>query len=167
MNKKNNIIVVGGKTGGHIYPALAISSILRKFYNVVIYYIGSKNGMESEILKKEIIKFYGLNLKPLVGINFFYKILNILINIKAFFKSLYIIKKINPKVIIGTGGFVCGPVLLAAFLLKIPIILHEQNVEPGLTNKILSHIASEIWLTFSDSAVFFPKNKRKILTGMP
>lgn len=165
--KINNIIVTGGKTGGHIYPALAIADILSDKFCANSFYIGSKDGMEVEVLKNESIPFYGLSLGPLIGVSFFRKIKNMLKNISSFFKSFFLLGKIKPRLIIGTGGFVCGPVLTAAFFRRIPIIIHEQNVEPGITNLLLSYIAKEIWITFNETASFFPKGKKKVLTGMP
>ncbi|MDD2370692.1 MAG: undecaprenyldiphospho-muramoylpentapeptide beta-N-acetylglucosaminyltransferase [Firmicutes bacterium] len=165
--KSPNFVVTGGKTGGHIYPALAIAEILENEYSIKPYYIGAKNGMESKILENEKITFFGLNFAPLVGISGLKKIKSILINIGGFFSSLSLLFKLKPKLIIGTGGFVSGPVLAAAFVLRIPIIIHEQNVAPGFTNKILSRISKEIWITFNESSKYFPNNKRKVLTGMP
>ncbi len=166
-SKKTNIVVTGGKTGGHIYPALAISEILENEYNINPYYIGSKNGMESKILMNEKIPFYGLNFAPFVGISYERKVKSVFINIAGFFLSLILLFKIKPKLIIGTGGFVSGPVLMAAFVLRVPIIIHEQNVAPGFTNKLLAKISKEIWVTFNESSKYFPNNKRKVLTGMP
>lgn len=165
--KSSNIVVSGGKTGGHIYPALAIADILKSEYNVLPHYIGANNGMESKILKNESIPFYGIAFAPLIGISGFKKIKSLFINLKGFFSSFILLKKIKPKLIIGTGGFVAGPVLSAAFILRIPIIIHEQNVVPGFTNKILARISKEIWITFNESSKYFPSNKRKVLTGMP
>lgn len=162
-----NIIVTGGKTGGHIYPALAIADILKNEHGVFPHYIGANNGMESKILAGEEIPFYGITLAPMVGLNLFKKIQNLGKNLLGFFSSLAIMQKLKPVLIIGTGGFVAGPVLSAAFLSRVPIIIHEQNVVPGVTNRILSHVAKEIWMTFNESANFFPKGKKKILTGMP
>lgn len=165
--ENSKVILTGGKTGGHIYPALAIGDIIKKEYNYDIHYIGAIDGMESKIMENEDIPFYGIKLAPFIDVSFLRKIKGFFTNLRGYFKSLKIIKKIKPKLIIGTGGFVAGPVLAAAFTLRIPIIIHEQNVVPGFTNKVLSHISKEIWMTFNESASFFPKNKRKVLTGMP
>lgn len=165
--KNSSVILTGGKTGGHIYPALAIGGIISKEYDVNLYYIGAADGMESKILENENITFYGMKLAPFVDISFLKKIKGFFINILGFFYSFKIIYKIKPKLVIGTGGFVAGPVLSAAYVLRVPIIIHEQNVVPGFTNKVLSHISKEIWMTFNESANFFPKGKRKVLTGMP
>lgn len=162
-----NIVVTGGKTGGHIYPALAIAEILQNEFHVQPHYIGAKSGMESKILKNESIPFYGVSFAPLVGVSLVKKIKSVFINIAGFFSSLRLLVKLKPTLIIGTGGFVAGPVLAAAFFLRIPIIIHEQNVAPGITNKILAKVSKEIWITFNESAKYFPKNKRKVLTGMP
>lgn len=161
------IILTGGKTGGHIYPALAIADMLRVAYEVHPYYIGAKDGMEKKILAEEDIPFFGIDFAPMVGIPPLKRVTGMLWNLVGFVKSLVVIQGIRPVLIIGTGGYVAGPVLAAAFLLGVPIIIHEQNVSPGVTNKILSHIAKEIWMTFNESAAYFPKGKRKILTGMP
>lgn len=165
--KSSNIVVSGGKTGGHIYPALAIAEIIKSEYKVQPHYIGADNGMESKILKDENIPFYGIAFAPLIGISGFKKIKSLIINLKGFFSSLFILRKIKPELVIGTGGFVAGPVLSAAFILRIPIIIHEQNVVPGFTNKVLARISKEIWITFNESSKYFPSNKRKVLTGMP
>lgn len=165
--KSSNIVVSGGKTGGHIYPALAIADILKSEYNIQPHYIGANNGMESKILKNENIPFYGISFAPLIGMSLFKKIKSIFINLRGFFASLIILNRIKPKLVIGTGGFVAGPVLSAAFILRIPVIIHEQNVVPGFTNKILARISKEIWITFNESSKYFPSNKRKVLTGMP
>lgn len=168
MKRNNrNIIVTGGKTGGHIYPALAIADILEKEFGVHPHYIGARDGMERKILESETIPFYGISVAPLVGIPPMKKFLGMFRNFGGFFKSLGLIMKIRPVLIIGTGGFVAGPVLAAAFLLRVPIIIHEQNVAPGITNIILSRIAREIWMTFNESASFFPKGRKLVLTGMP
>ena len=129
MKRNNrNIIVTGGKTGGHIYPALAIADILEKEFGVHPHYIGARDGMERKILESETIPFYGISVAPLVGIPPMKKFLGMFRNFGGFFKSLGLIMKIRPVLIIGTGGFVAGPVLAAAFLFRVPIIIHEQNV---------------------------------------
>ncbi len=165
--KSSNIVVSGGKTGGHIYPALAIADILKSEFNIQPHYIGADNGMESKILKSENIPFYGIAFAPLIGMSLYKKIKSIFINLRGFFASLILLNRIKPKLVIGTGGFVAGPVLSAAFVLGIPVIIHEQNVVPGFTNKLLARISKEIWITFNESSKYFPSNKRKVLTGMP
>lgn len=168
MRKRTrNIIVTGGKTGGHIYPALAIADILQQAYGVRAHYIGAKDGMERKIMESETIPFYGIGVAPLVGIPPLKKFLGMFRNLGGFFRSLILISKIRPELIIGTGGFVAGPVLAAAFLLRVPIVIHEQNVAPGFTNILLSRVAREIWMTFNESASFFPKGRKLVLTGMP
>ena len=161
------VVLTGGKTGGHIYPALAIADIVENNFNGSPVYIGAADGMESKILAGEAIPFYGIKVAPLVGMSLKQKLLGLLKNLKGFFQSISILRKLKPSLVIGTGGFVAGPVLAAAFLLRIPMIIHEQNVMPGLTNRILSRVAREIWMTFSESAGYFPSTAVKVLTGMP
>lgn len=165
--KSHCVVLTGGKTGGHIYPALAIADIVESRFQGCPVYIGAADGMESKILAGETIPFYGIEVAPLVGMSPKRKLTGLLRNLKGFFQSISLLKKLKPSLVIGTGGFVAGPVLAAAFLLRIPMIIHEQNVMPGLTNRILSRVAREIWMTFSESAGYFPSTAVKVLTGMP
>lgn len=170
MEKKESkmkIGLTGGKTGGHIYPAVAIADIFKGFKGTEIFYVGDQQGLEKSITADHSILFYGLDFGPLVGVSLGGKIKNMLKNIKSFFKSLGIIGREKPTLMIGTGGFVCGPVLMASFIKRVPFIIHEQNVQPGLTNRLLSRLAKEVWLTFPESSENFPKKTNKVLTGMP
>lgn len=160
-------VITGGGTGGHIYPALSIADALKKeFPNLEIVYIGTATGLEKDVVPKagyqiKFIKSQGFNRK----LSF--------TNIKAVFKSLVgvgqaikIIRKVKPDLVIGTGGFVSGPVMLAAILLRIPTLVHEQNVYPGLTNRLIAKYVHRIAVSFQDSEKYLPREKL-ILTGNP
>lgn len=160
-------VVTGGGTGGHIYPALAIAKALQEHYNAQIYYIGGTKGIESKIVPNSGFPFRAI---PLEG---FERKLS-LHNFKVVFRaadgirqSIKFLKEIKPDGIIGTGGYVCGPVVLGGFLLGIPTFIHEQNAFPGMTNKILSRFAKAVMLTFDESRERFPKGAKTKLTGLP
>ena len=166
--RRLRFVVSGGGTGGHIYPALAIAGGLAEFYpGAEILYIGSKNGMEAEIVPKEDIQFAGVNA---AGLKRKLSLENISVLGQAclgFAKSLDIIRKWRPDAVIGTGGYVCGPVVMAAAMNGIPALIHEQNAFPGITNRILARVAGCVAVTFADSLKYFPANARTILTGLP
>ncbi|MEJ6950935.1 undecaprenyldiphospho-muramoylpentapeptide beta-N-acetylglucosaminyltransferase [Natronospora cellulosivora (SeqCode)] len=161
-------IISGGGTGGHIYPALAVAKALKeKGWDIL--YIGSKGGLESDVVPREDINYREINVAPLIR-----KISPKLIT--ATFKtsiglleSFKIIKSYKADIVLGTGGFVAGPVVLAASLMNIPTIIHEQNVYPGFTNKLLAKRVNFIALNFEDAKKYFPKNTKAeyLLTGNP
>ncbi|WP_185865214.1 undecaprenyldiphospho-muramoylpentapeptide beta-N-acetylglucosaminyltransferase [Blattabacterium cuenoti] len=170
MNKIYPKIIIGsGGTGGHIYPGIAIAkAIKRKIPESNILFIGSKYHMEmNEIPKfgfsiKEIYLSGGRNKLSSISSGF---VLLIQL-IRSFFLLNKIIKKFSPNLVIGTGGFVSFPTLLAAINNKIPILIQEQNSYPGLTNRIFSRYANKICIAYEQAKKFFPK-KKTILTGNP
>ncbi|MED3624318.1 undecaprenyldiphospho-muramoylpentapeptide beta-N-acetylglucosaminyltransferase [Neobacillus thermocopriae] len=161
------IVVSGGGTGGHIYPALAlIREIYKKNKNASFLYIGTKNGLESNIVPRENISFQSIHITG-------FKRKFTLDNFKTIFRfikgvrdSKRILKDFKPDIVIGTGGYVCGPVVYAASKLGIPTIIHEQNSIPGLTNKFLSRYVNKIAICFPEAKEFFPKEK-VVFTGNP
>lgn len=160
-------IISGGGTGGHIYPGVAIAKkIKEKLPNAEILFVGSENGLEKKLVPKEgfkikLITVEGLNKK--ISMRTFAAIGKVF---KGYFQANSIIREFKPDIIIGTGGYVCGPVVLAAAVRGIPTVIHEQNAFPGMTNKLLSHFASKIAITFKESEKYFPKNK-VVYTGNP
>ncbi|MEG0370787.1 MAG: undecaprenyldiphospho-muramoylpentapeptide beta-N-acetylglucosaminyltransferase [Clostridium sp.] len=161
------IIVSGGGTGGHIYPGVAIAKKIKEQNNSAeILFIGSENGLEGKLVPKEgfnikLIEVEGLNKK--VSMKTFTSIKKVF---KGYSQANKIIKDFNPDIVIGTGGYVCGPVVLAAALKGIPTVIHEQNAIPGMTNKILSKFVKKIAVTFKESSKFFPSSK-VMYTGNP
>lgn len=161
------VIISAGGTGGHIYPALAIiNKIKSEEPNSEILYIGTHNRMEKDIIPKHNIPFvtlevYGFYRKKIYK-NF--KVLTKLIS--SYFKAKNIIKKFDPDLVIGVGGYVTVPVILSAKRLKYKTVIHEQNSVPGLSNKILSLFSSKILVSFPSSSNLFPAKKTEI-TGNP
>jgi len=161
------IIVSAGGTGGHIYPALAIiNKIKEKEPNSEILYIGTKDRMEASIIPEKNIPYLGIEMKGLNRKNIFknFSVLKkTLNNIKLLKKE---IKKFNPDIVIGVGGYVSAPVIYSANKLGYKTFIHEQNSIPGLSNKMLSKIVNKIGVSLPDSVKYFPKEKT-IFTGNP
>lgn len=160
------IIVTAGGTGGHIYPALSIiDKFKEKEANLEILYIGTHNRMEKDLIPKLGIKYQELEIYGITK-NLFQNIRNVALVQKATNKCLKIIKDFKPDVVIGVGGYVTYPVLVAAHKLGIKTFLHEQNSIPGKTNKILAKKATKIGISFPESKTYFTKEK-VIFTGNP
>lgn len=164
------VLISGGGTGGHVYPAIAIANKIKEENpDVEILFVGTKNGIESEIVPK-----YGYKLATVTVQGFKRKI--DIDNVKRVFKlvkgleeSRKVVKKFKPDIVIGTGGYVSGPVLFNSSLNKFPTIIHEQNAFPGVTNKILSKMVTKVLTSFEDSHKRFSPNvqDKLFLTGNP
>ena len=156
------VIITTGGTGGHIYPALSVAKGLMK-KNVDILFVGSNSRMESMMVPKEKIKFIGLDVYPVKSLKNFLKLF------KSIFKSIKILRKEKPDAVIGFGNYISLPTITAAFLLKIPFYLQEQNANLGLTNKIYYKFAKKTFLAFEKTYDDIPlkyQNKFKV-TGNP
>ncbi|MEY8415604.1 undecaprenyldiphospho-muramoylpentapeptide beta-N-acetylglucosaminyltransferase [Tissierella praeacuta] len=161
-------LITGGGTGGHIYPALAIANeIKNKDKHAKILYVGTEKGLESELVPKEGFQFRTIRVKGMPRkIN-----KESFIALKELFHGINDAKKIinefKPDVVIGTGGYVCGPVVYIAKKKKIPAMIHEQNAFPGITNKILSRYVDKVAVTFDEAKKYFKYPDRVINTGNP
>ncbi|WP_017753632.1 undecaprenyldiphospho-muramoylpentapeptide beta-N-acetylglucosaminyltransferase [Calidifontibacillus oryziterrae] len=161
------IVVSGGGTGGHIYPAIAFINEVRKHNpEAEFLYIGTKNGLESSIVNRANIPFEAIEISGFKRSLSFENVKTILRFLKGVSISKKYIKQFKPDVVLGTGGYVCGPVVYAAAKLNIPTIIHEQNSVPGLTNKFLSKYVDKVAICFQEAEQFFPRNK-VVFTGNP
>ncbi|WP_099203316.1 undecaprenyldiphospho-muramoylpentapeptide beta-N-acetylglucosaminyltransferase [Miniphocaeibacter massiliensis] len=162
------VIITGGGTGGHIYPAVSLIEELKKRYeNIEIKYIGSVGSLESKIIPKMGIDFEEIRVKGLprkINKKSFIALKELIYGLK---ESKKIIKNFNPDFVLGTGGFVTGPVLYNASRMKYKTYFHEQNSYPGLTNRILSRFAKKYFITFEESLKYFKNTERAIKTGNP
>ncbi len=165
--KIERVIISGGGTGGHIFPAIAIADeIKRRNPDVDILFVGANGKMEMEKVPAAGYKIVGLTIagfqRKLTFSNFLlpFKIAGSLYN------AIKIIKRFKPQVVIGVGGYASGPTLQAATFLKIPTLIQEQNSFPGKTNKILSGKVKTICTAYEGLEKFFPADKI-VLTGNP
>jgi UDP-N-acetylglucosamine--N-acetylmuramyl-(pentapeptide) pyrophosphoryl-undecaprenol N-acetylglucosamine transferase len=161
------IVVSGGGTGGHIYPALAlVREIAKTDEQAEFLYIGTEKGLESNLVPRENIPFKSIHITGFRRKLSFENVKTIFRFLKGVRDSKKILKEFKADVVIGTGGYVCGPVVFAAAKLGIPTIIHEQNSVPGLTNKFLSRYVDRIGICFEDAKQYFPEDK-VVLTGNP
>lgn len=158
------VIVTAGGTGGHIYPALGVVEKLQADPKNEILYIGTTNRMESEIVPSLGIKYEGLEIYGLSK-NLPKNIKNVKCIMSSYKKCKKIMKTFKPDYVIGFGGYVTFPVIMAAHKYKIKCALHEQNMIPGKTNKMLSKYADTTFISFEESSKYF-KNKC-VLSGNP
>ncbi len=162
------MIISAGGTGGHIYPALAIIKEFQKNdKDFEVLYIGTHNRMEKDIIPKEGIEYipieiYGFS-KSLIKRD----IKNISLIRKAYKKCIKIMKEFKPDIVVGVGGYVTFPVIMAASKLKIKTVIHEQNSIPGKTNKFLSKKVDAVFTSFEMSKKYFNEKANVINTGNP
>ncbi len=161
------VIITAGGTGGHIYPALAIlNKIKEKEPNSEFIYIGTHNRMEKDIVPNYGYKYIPIEIYGFSKTMIKRDIKNISLIYKAYKKCINIIKEFKPDVVIGVGGYVTFPVIMAANKLHIKTFIHEQNSIPGKSNKVLSKKVDLIGVSFKDSIKYFDLSKCK-LTGNP
>lgn len=166
------ILMTGGGTAGHINPALAIASQIKKEYpDAEFLFVGAKGRMETELVPKagfpiKTISIQGFSRKKsLAGLCYNFKTLYYVAT--AGFSCSKIIKEFKPDIAVGTGGYVCGPILQKAAKLNIPVILHEANSFPGVTVKMLSKVAKAVCVVNDDAASRIPEGANVIVTGNP
>ena len=162
------VVVAAARTGGHINPGLAIANkIKQEEKDSEILFIGTTEGLENDLVPRagyelKTIEAYGFNRKITIE------------NIKKIIKTLRsrkdakkILQEFKPDIVIGTGGYICMPVFMAAISLKIPTALHESNAFPGASIKALSGKVNEVFVGFEDAKKRLPKAKKVVVTGTP
>lgn len=162
------VLLAGGGTAGHCNPALAIAGIIKaKNKDAKILFIGNEGSIEENLVQKagfdfKAVKTQGFRRKLTVD-NF----KTVYLYLKAKDRCRKIIKEFNPDLVIGTGGYVSGPVVSAAQKMGIPTCIHEQNAYPGVTSKMLSKKADIVFISFAGSEQYFGKVKKMVLSGNP
>jgi len=150
------VIMVGGGTGGHIYPAIAIAEAIQdKKINSQILFIGSEDGIETKIVPQERFSLVTIKSRGMLRKLSYKAISSPFFAIAGFFQAIGIIKNFMPDVIIATGGFVSFPVVCAAFILRKPVMLYEGNVTPGLTARICKWLSTRIVVAFEQSRRYY------------
>jgi len=169
MSKQHNIriIISGGGTGGHIFPAISIANALKEIDSTIeILFVGASDRMEMERVPAAGYKIIGLPISgfqrrlTLKNLTFFAKLF------RSLHKASAIIKDFKPDVAVGVGGYASGALLYMAAKRKVPALIQEQNSYPGITNKLLKNKAEKICVAYSGMERFFPQEKI-ILTGNP
>ena len=162
------VIVTGGGSGGHIYPAIAIADkIKEKEPDAEILYMGNDLGLEKDIVPGtgyplELVTARWLDRKSVVELA-----LTGMVTARGVLQALKVMRKFKPDVVIGTGGFVCVPVVFAGHLYGAKCYLHEQNAYPGVANRVLEKFVEKVFLGFPDAADFFKEPKKHVNAGNP
>lgn len=163
--KQKTVIISGGGTGGHLYPALVLGRTLLNFEpSLRLVYVGSSRAVEKKIMSTEVSHFLTLPVEGLKGRGW-KKARGILLLPLAFLKSLYILLKYRPALVVGVGGFSSGPIVLLAALMKKPTVIMEQNALPGFTNRQLGRFVDLVIVSFASSLTFF--RHKAVLAGNP
>lgn len=159
------IVLTGGGTAGHVTPNIALIPYLKEAgYDII--YIGSINGMEKQLIEECGIPYYGIESGKLRRYIDAKNISDIFRVVKGVGQARKLIKKLKPSIVFSKGGFVAVPVVVGAYLNKVPVILHESDITPGLANKLAIPFAKAVCTTFPEAVKAIPDNKG-ILTGTP
>ncbi|MFC1496627.1 undecaprenyldiphospho-muramoylpentapeptide beta-N-acetylglucosaminyltransferase [Candidatus Margulisiibacteriota bacterium] len=150
------IIIAAGGTGGHIYPGIAIAEELQlKDANNQILFIGAQGGIERGIVEKEGFKIKEISARGMLRKLSWKAISAPFVTLAGFWQSINLLKQEQPDRVVATGGYVALPVIMAAKICKIPVLLHEQNTVPGITNRFCSKLVDRIALTFAETKKYF------------
>jgi len=160
---KKPILITAGGTGGHVYPGLAVARALQE-QNIPVVWMGTEKGLESRVIPEAGIHMVYLSVSGLRGKGIFSLLKAPFELTKALFQSFMIMRKIKPAAVLGMGGFVAGPGGLVAALMGIPVVIHEQNAIPGLTNRLLSKVSKKVLEGFPGT---FSGMKKAIGIGNP
>lgn len=161
------VVIAAGGTGGHIYPAIAYAKEFQsRDPGGHVLFVGTGKSLEGNILRKEGLAFESIKVEGVVGQNFFQMIRALALLPSSVWRALQILRTHRTDLVIGTGGYVSPPVLVAAWLLRIPRVVLEPNAMPGLANRVLGPLANRIFLAFEQAMPFFPASKAKVI-GTP
>lgn len=150
-NKNYKIFLSGGGTGGSVTPLLAIYDTLKNENNFEFFWVGTKNGIEKELITNEGLPYITIPSGKLRRYFSWRNFTDIFLIIAAFFKSFFILSKYKPKLFVSAGSFVSVPMAWAAWVLRIPVLIHQQDIRPGLANQLMAPVATKITVTFEAS----------------
>jgi len=159
------IIMTGGGSAGHVTPNIALFPELKRL-GYTIEYIGSNDGIEKEIIERENIKYFGISSGKLRRYIDLKNISDPFKVVKGVLEAFKIIRKEKPNIVFSKGGFVSVPVVMAAYMNRVPVIAHESDITPGLANRISAPYCTKICVTFPESLIAISGNKG-VLTGTP
>jgi UDP-N-acetylglucosamine--N-acetylmuramyl-(pentapeptide) pyrophosphoryl-undecaprenol N-acetylglucosamine transferase len=163
MRAERPVLITAGGTGGHVYPALAVARGLIEL-GVPVLWLGTRRGLEARVVPAAGIRIAWVSVSGLRGKGVLRWITAPFRLSLALMQALAVVLRHRPRAVLGMGGFVAGPGGLAAWLLRRPLVIHEQNAVPGLTNRLLSRLASRVLEGFPGT---FPAARRAICTGNP
>ncbi len=162
------VLIAGGGTGGHVYPGIAVAEeLVRLRRGSEVVFVGGRRGLEAHAVPDS-----GFRLRMLIVRGFPRRAwwrwpAAVVANLMGFLQALWVVATERPDVVLGTGGYVSGPVSLAAWMLGRPLLLQEQNSIPGLANRWLARVADEVHLSFTEARVYFARKDNLKVTGNP
>ena len=160
------VLIAAGGTGGHIYPGIAVAKeILRRDKTSEIRFVGTVRGLENKIVPENGFKLELINSAGLKSVGLIGKLKGLFILPKSFLEARSLIKSFRPDIVIGAGGYVSGPVLMMASIMRVPTLVMDSNALPGFTNRQLARFVDKAALTFEEALPYF--GKKGIVTGNP
>ena len=158
------LVVAGGGTGGHLFPGLALAEEVKTRHprNDVLF-VGSARGLEARVVPQTGFPLALIDVGPLKGQGTGTLLRGLFRLPRALSQSLSILRKFNPDVVVGVGGYASGPAVLAAWMLRIPTAVQEQNALPGFTNRVLGRLARAVFISFDEARPFFDPARTHLL----
>ena len=163
-NKLRRIVIMAGGTGGHVFPGLAVAKQLRA-NGVEVHWLGTQKGIEATVVPAAGFPIHFVSVSGLRGKSMRENLFAPLRLTKAITQSMRILRRLKPDVVLGMGGFVSGPGGIASWLLRYPLVIHEQNAKPGMTNEWLAHLAKKVLTGFPNT--FTGRQSRVEVVGNP
>lgn len=163
MNALQRVLIMAGGTGGHVFPGLAVANYLRD-QGVEVHWLGTAHGLEAKVVPAANFPLHFISIAGVRGKNIYKQLLAPMRLLIALLQALKILRRFKPTVVIGMGGFASGPGGIAAWLLRYPLVIHEQNARAGLTNRWLKKIAKKVFTGFPG---VFPPQEKVVVIGNP
>ncbi len=160
------VLIAAGGTGGHIYPGIAVAKeIMRRDSSSEVLFVGTARGLETRIVPENGFQLSLINSAGLKNVGLVGKIKGLAVLPRSFLEARQLIREFDPDVVVGAGGYVSGPVLLTASLMRVPTLVMDSNALPGFTNRRLAMFVDKAALTFAEALPFF--GKKGVVTGNP
>lgn len=158
------VLIAAGGTGGHIYPGIAVAKeLIKRNAETVVKFVGTERGLEKRLVPENGFEIFFIESAGLKNVGLAGQIKGVALLPKSFLAARKLIKEFKPDVVVGVGGYVTGPVLLMASLMKVPTLIMDSNALPGFTNRRLARFVDKAALTFEESLKFFPKGKGVVI----
>jgi UDP-N-acetylglucosamine--N-acetylmuramyl-(pentapeptide) pyrophosphoryl-undecaprenol N-acetylglucosamine transferase len=158
------VLIAGGGTGGHLFPGIALAEeVSTRHHKNDVVFVGTDRGLEARVVPAAGYKLETIPARGLKGMGLGRFLLGLLALPRAFAASWRILRRYRPDVVVGVGGYASGPVVLAAWMQRVPTCVQEQNALPGFTNKVLGKLVRVVFIAFEDARRFFPARKVQLI----
>lgn len=154
------VMIAGGGTGGHVFPGVALAEeVVTRHPNNDVVFVGTARGLEARVIPQAGFPIELIDVRGLKGKALWITLLNLLLLPRAFFQSWRILRRWAPDIVVGVGGYASGPVVLVAWLMRIPTAVQEQNAIAGFTNRTLGRLVDAAFTAFPEAARFFRRGR--------